>query len=133
MVENVPEGEHMSHWHFFFAGVPAKILLKRRGTFRREMLQMRFKIILIEKIFQEIPAPVCPMDHVLLESAAHDNNRIRRGPYGHDAVVLEVKSQFAFVCAFAVEPVVNLLYGSVHHPRLGEAVLGGANPKDAVP
>jgi hypothetical protein len=137
MVENVPEGEHVSHKHFFVRGVMFDILLQpwRRGQLLREVPQLPFDIetIRIGDNLQETTVLVCPMDHALLESAAHDNNRIRRGPYGHDQIVREVSLQCAAVCQFAPDCLENLVRGLVVHVRVAEAVLGGANPKDAVP
>ena len=85
MVENVPEGEHVSHRHF---GGTVRHNAAPPGTFC-EVPQVRLDILndwdrWRDKL-QEISALVCPMsmDHVLLESAAHDKFA---GPhnYGHD-------------------------------------------------
>ena len=83
MVENVPEGEHVSHRHVFARGVLFNILLQRPVLFLREVPQARIEIERIKLSWiaggdvdslQDISALLCPMDHVLLESAAHDNN-----------------------------------------------------------
>ena len=79
MVENVPEGEHVSHRHVF----ARDILLQHRVLFLREMPQARIEMERTKLSWitgggvdslQDISALLCPMDHVLLESAAHDNN-----------------------------------------------------------
>ena len=92
VVDNVPEGEHTpdrcqgAWWVLLQVGLRNHMLVRRPHA--PQVLRLKRTKPFLCPHHQQVRPPLCPMDHVLLERAAHDKQTVLRAiDWDHKAVL----------------------------------------------